>query len=93
MKVRIVEETPADHVLLRTHGRPYFAVPASLFVDDLETRMRSILEHLTTEDGVTEEGVMEDIFLDDEAAPVILGDDDKKDYYRIHGDLEDELEL
>lgn len=94
MKIKQAGQEPQDHTLLETARRPYFAVPTALFVEDLETRMRNVLEYLTTEDGVSDEGVLEGIFMDDFASDTIeagatLPED--LDYFDIHEKLADEL--
>ncbi len=87
-------EMPEDHTLIERNDKFDYSIPTVLLVDDLETRMRNILEYLTTESGLDAEFVMEDIFLDDRAAPLVRkGTDSPEEYSRIFGDLEDELGL
>lgn len=91
-------EVPENHVLLETYGRVHYSVPADLFVEDLETRMRNILEYLMSEDGLEAGFVLDSIFLDDKASPTITGtriseSSSGDDYYEIYGRLEDEMGL
>lgn len=86
-------EMPEDHTLIERNGKFDYSIPTVLLVDDLETRMRNILEYLTTESGLDAEFVMEEIFLDDKAAKLVRRDASDKEYYSIQDDLEDELGL